>query len=185
MQTSAPTGCLRALRNTRPCCALPGVAGMGCSDQALAQERQMPPCSTPTWRYRTRRQMGEERATGLEPATTCLEGRGSTTELHPQSRGERTRTSDPSVPNAVRYQLRYTPKRRYYSRIGLRVNSDIPGVMASRRSGLAVEVDALPGHTQGDTHHIVRVNQAHPASDGTNTVHNAVVHVEQTGSLDG
>ena len=64
----------------------------------------------------------EERATGFEPATACLEGRGSTTELHPRKRsrnsqklllrtcrGERTRTSDPSVPNAVRYQLRYAP----------------------------------------------------------------------------
>lgn len=31
-----------------------------------------------------------ERATGFEPATACLEGRSSTTELHPLGRGERT-----------------------------------------------------------------------------------------------
>ena len=31
-----------------------------------------------------------ERETGLEPATACLEGRNSTTELLPQSRGART-----------------------------------------------------------------------------------------------
>ena len=83
---------------------------------------------------------------GLEPTTTYLEGRGSTTELHPQSRGERTRTSDPSVPNAVRYQLRYTPKNKHYTQIGVGVNSDGAGVWACRRSGLAVEVDALARH---------------------------------------
>ncbi len=55
-----------------------------------------------------------ERETGFEPATTCLEGRDSTTELLPHfSRGERTRTSDLSVPNAARYLLRHTPIVRF------------------------------------------------------------------------
>ncbi len=50
-----------------------------------------------------------ERETGLEPATACLEGRNSTTELLPQDRGARTRTADLLVPNQARYQLRHTP----------------------------------------------------------------------------
>ena len=35
----------------------------------------------------------------------------------PHSRGERTRTADPRVPNAVRYQLRYTPSAMSIIRI--------------------------------------------------------------------
>ena len=51
-----------------------------------------------------------ERETGLEPATICLEGRCATIALLPhRGRGDRIRTYDPRVPNAVRYQLRYTP----------------------------------------------------------------------------
>src|SRR5438477_8903480 len=65
----------------------------------------------------------EERETGLEPATACLEGRNSTTELLPLmdigdlccriGRGARTRTADLLVPNQARYQLRHTPSHHY------------------------------------------------------------------------
>jgi hypothetical protein len=50
-----------------------------------------------------------ERETGLEPATACLEGRNSTTELLPLSRDARIRTADLLLPKQARYQLRYTP----------------------------------------------------------------------------
>ena len=56
-----------------------------------------------------------ERETGLEPATACLEGRNSTTELLPQidffliGRGAQTRTADLLLPKQARYQLRHTP----------------------------------------------------------------------------
>ncbi len=56
-----------------------------------------------------RQSIGKKRETGLEPATACLEGRNSTTELLPQDRGARTRTADLLVPNQARYQLRHTP----------------------------------------------------------------------------
>ena len=60
-----------------------------------------------------------ERETGLEPATACLEGRNSTTELLPLidllafltrlGRDAQTRTADLLLPKQARYQLRHTP----------------------------------------------------------------------------
>jgi hypothetical protein len=53
-----------------------------------------------------------ERETGLEPATTCLEGRYSTIELLPQNQDGRDdwiRTSDPLLPKQMRYQAALRP----------------------------------------------------------------------------
>src|SRR3989338_766185 len=67
-----------------------------------------------------------ERETGLEPATTCLEGRYSTIELLPQSRhfkglprklsrDDWIRTSDPLLPKQMRYQAALRPVARFTS----------------------------------------------------------------------